>query len=771
LIQQTTKTTIMKKTLSLASVLLISGLAFSGETTTVSLISSGKNSNTIEFKPGDYATRTVATPKGDAGIFSMDKGTRLLLKGAPDLVQLTTSIIIPDEADMQIKVISSEYYEVQNTEIAPSKGNLTRDINPANIPFTYGDAYTKNEFFPASIVSLGAPYIVRDYRGIPVHAVPFQYNPVSKVLRVYTSIVVEVSVKNEDGGDNIFERSKNEVIADPEFDVIYERHFINYKSTDPKTQGYTPLSETGSMLVICYDQFAPDMQPFVKWKNQKGIQCDMILKSVAGSTAAAIKTYIQNYYTSHPALKYVLLVGDAAQVPASSTPNGDSDNNYGYLTGSDSYPELFVGRFSAQNSTHVQTMVNRTINYEKTPQANGSWYSKGTCIGSDQGPGDDNEYDWQHERKIRGKLLGYNFNGSPTYTNVSEIYDGSQGGLDAAGFPTSTDVTTEVNSGTGLINYTGHGSDISWGTTGFSVSTMSGLTNTSAHPFIISVGCVNGNFVPNSTCFAEAWLRAGTPAAPKGASATMMSTVNQSWDPPMEGQDAMMDILVESVAGNIKRTFGGIAMNGCMEMNDTYGAAGAEMTDTWNYFGDPSIMMFTKAPMAMTTTHNATEAVGVASITVNNNVNGALVCLSVNGVILGTGISNGTNATITFPAINTSGTVIDVVATSYNYMPYTGTITVTGATGIYNYESDYSFSAYPVPADNILNISLQNQVSGNIKVSIINAIGQETVRTTDVKLNTGETTFQMNVSDLSEGLYFCKIETANATMIKKVAIK
>ena len=56
----------------------------------------------------------------------------------------------------------------------------------------------------------------------------------------------------------------------------------------------------------------------------------------------------------------------------------------------------------------------------------------------------------------------------------------------------------------------------------------------------------------------------------------------------MEGQDAINDILSEAYVNNIKRTFGGITMNGCMEMNDAYGLAGVEMTDTWTIFGDPS---------------------------------------------------------------------------------------------------------------------------------------------------------------------------------------
>ena len=43
----------------------------------------------------------------------------------------------------------------------------------------------------------------------------------------------------------------------------------------------------------------------------------------------------------------------------------DSDPEYSTLLGSDSYPELFVGRFSAENVDQVATQVLRTITYER----------------------------------------------------------------------------------------------------------------------------------------------------------------------------------------------------------------------------------------------------------------------------------------------------------------------------------------------------------------------------------------------------------------------
>ena len=268
-------------------------------------------------------------------------------------------------------------------------------------------------------------------------------------------------------------------------------------------------------------------------------------------------------------------MGDVAQVPTFTVSGGGSDNTYGYLSGNDHYPEIFVGRISAENITHVQTQVQKILTYEKNPLNGNGWLNRGTGIGSDQGPGDNTEYDYQHIRSIRTKLMNYE------YVNCSELYDGSQGGMDATGSPTAAMVSNDVNNGTGIIYYTGHGSDVSWGTTGFASTNITSLTNTTAWPFIFSVACVNGNFT-TGTCFAEAWMRATYNSQPTGAIATLMSTINQSWNPPMSGQDAMINILTESISGNTKRTFGGISMNGCMKMVDNYTTDGEEMIDTWN---------------------------------------------------------------------------------------------------------------------------------------------------------------------------------------------
>ncbi|MBE9481468.1 MAG: gingipain R, partial [Bacteroidetes bacterium] len=625
----------------------------------VNLISSNIETSVLQFSFDGFFTDEVQTPRGIALNINLENTSPLLIAGAPDLLKLTSSVIIPDLAKMELKVISSSFRDFENMEIAPSKGNLTRDIDPASVPYVYGKQYEQDKFFPEKLAELRNPYIIRDYRGQTIVVYPFQYNPVKKVLRVYYDIIIEVKKLNDDGINPLIRDRAPEKIS-TEFKNIYQRHFLNTSSSR-----YTPVDDHGNMLIICYADFMSAMQPLIEWKTQTGIPTEIVNVATIGNSAA-IKTYIVNYYNNN-GLTFVLLVGDGAQVPTSYS-NGHSDNNYSYIVGNDHYPDLFVGRFSAENVGQVETQVERTVTYEQDPYRDIDWFTIGTGIASDQGPGDDGEYDYQHIRNINTDLLGF------TYTYCHELFDGSQGGNDASGNPTPSMVAEAVNDGTTIINYCGHGSTTSWGSSGFSNPAVNNLTNSGMLPFIWSVACKNGNFV-GTTCFAEAWLRAEYNGEPSGAIATLMSTINQSWNPPMCGQDEMVDILVESYQNNIKRTFGGISMNGCMQMNDEYGSGGDQMTDTWTCFGDPSLMVRTAIPQDMTVSYYTTVFIGATQLTLNANAEGGVVALTLDGAIISTAfIENGT-ATLQFDELTAPG-IITITITGFNFLPHIGTIEI-----------------------------------------------------------------------------------------------
>ena len=158
-----------------------------------SVVSSTLETTVLRFEIPGFYMEEVKTPNGKEFILMLDETSPLLSLGDPDLLKLTTSIMIPDLAQMDLEVLSAEFVEFSNISIAPSKGNLTRDIDPSTVPYIYGKHYNQNQFFPGTLAELREPYIIRDFRGQTVVVYPFQYNPVTKTLKVYSELEIKVT--------------------------------------------------------------------------------------------------------------------------------------------------------------------------------------------------------------------------------------------------------------------------------------------------------------------------------------------------------------------------------------------------------------------------------------------------------------------------------------------------------------------------------------------------------------------------------------------------
>ena len=519
----------------------------------------------LSYSFGDYGTSTVSIDGRDYTLITLGEESQILRAGAPDLPNVCRSVIIANDAAVNVRVLSADWYELDGIDLAPSKGNLYRDIDPDDVAYAFGEEYDRDADYPGELATLGQPYILRDHRGVVVRVNPFQYNPVAGTLRVYTEMTVAI-VTSGPGTVNVLQTPTPERELSLAFHQLYKHQFLNYENR----LRYDPIDEEGGLLVICYDAWMPNAQVLVDHKNSIGLDTTMVGVSSIGNNATAIGNYIQDVYDSSD-LAFVLLVGDSTQVASPYASGGSADPTYALVDGGDHYPDIFVGRFSAENSSQVDTQVERTIEYELMPATLQDWFWRGTGIASSQGAGigDDGEADWEHMNNIRTDLLAHG------YTVVDQIYDPGA---------SASAVSNAVNAGRGIINYCGHGSTYSWSTSGFSVSHVDALVNDNMLPFITSVACVNGQFA-GYTCFAEAWLRATHNGEPSGAIGMYASSVNQSWAPPMAAQDETVDLL----CAEAYFSFGALCFAGSCQMMDEYGYDGIEMFDTWHVFGDPSV--------------------------------------------------------------------------------------------------------------------------------------------------------------------------------------
>jgi len=549
----------------LTALIPVAGAAGADEAVTVNVLDDNPNSIVLEYRFGEFTQRSVRIDGRPYAEIQLGGESVKKELGAPALPDVSRSVIIPDDARMAVRVLSSKYYEVCDIDVAPSKGILYRHVNPDDVPYTFGAVYETDAFYPGPLATLREPYILRDHRGIVVTVNPFQYNPVQRVLRVYTEMTVQVKAVGR-GAVNVINANARPHKLVQSFHDLYNHQFLNY-NLDGR---YDPLDEMGDMLIICHDAWLGNVQAFADHKDSIGITTSLVGVSTIGNNSTAIKDYIQDLYDTSD-LAFVLLVGDDAQVRSYQLGGSASDPTYSKVDGGDDYPDIMIGRFSAESPGDVDTQVQRTIDYENMPATEQDWFWKGMGIASNQGAGigDDGESDDQHEDNLRLLLLDYG------YTEVDQIYDP---------YGTAQMVTDGLHDGRGMINYTGHGWPQGWGSTGFDNNAVNALQNDNMLPVITSVACNTGQF-DDYTCFGEAWLRATHSGEPTGGVGFYGSTISQSWAPPMQMQDEYIDLYV----AEFYKSWGTYCYAGSCSMMDDYGSSGINEFNYWTIFGDPSL--------------------------------------------------------------------------------------------------------------------------------------------------------------------------------------
>jgi len=618
----------------------------------------------LNFGLIDYEIKDIQVNGEECSYIKMSNAASSMEKGSPDLPYISRSVLIPDDAEMELEIVDVSYKELSVKKIIPSRGAISRSQNPEDIPYEFGDIYEEDVWYPSAVARMGMPYILRDCRGLVVYFQPFLYNCVQGTLKV----AEEITIKLKRVGSSYEDRSIKHIKSSRSFEHIYGNHFINY-SYSGRYGRYQAVADEGNLIVITTSDYRSAVEPFVEWKRRKGFTTDLYIypTETGGVGADSIKSFIQDLYDDpDKGVTFILIVGDADDVPPALGTKGnvvgkESDPSYTLLAGSDQYADAMIGRFSVENPTQAQTVVNKSIWYEKSPCVSGHWYDKACGIAGpefqDGGP-----KDWERMNELRDMMVNYN------YTEFTEVYGPKNHDLIVS------ELSEAVNQGRGWVNFIGHGKITKWcwkqrdWVDAFVNGDVGNLTNSNMTPVVISVACQVGKF-DGHTCFSEAWQRHGAPDDPKGSVVFMGSSTNQKWVPPCVGQKEMISHLVNENYS----TVGGIVFNGGMKMIDDYPEDweyGPQTFQSWHLFGDPTLATWTDVPHDLTVVHDSVILLGAESYSLQVSEDGALVSLVKNGEILGTAISSGGSATVDFDSpIDTYGAV-QVTVTKHNFRPY-----------------------------------------------------------------------------------------------------
>lgn len=684
----------------LALLYLCTGFAFAAQThklsdspTGMQLLGQDRSGLTMELSVGEVMFVPVDTKAGDFTMISIKGcGRSFDLLGEPDLPKANKLLAIPIGAELRAQVVSYEMDEIDLTELGietpllPTQPSLSKSDDPDFVPFEYNQSvYAEKGFYSHELITTEELGIMRGVRIGRIAISPVEYNPTGNTVRVYKNIVVQVDFVGSDWpkSELTFQESYS-----PFFEAVYNRLF-NY-SPSMFTANKGDLTKYPiTYLIVSDPMFETQLEPFVDWKVQKGFNVIEAYTDDIGTSKTAIKSWIQNQYnTLSPKPSFVLLVGDDEQIEAWSGTAGShiSDLYYCEFT-SDVFPEIYYGRFSAQNSNQLQPQIDKTLEYERYEMPDPSYLEEVTLIA-----GVDGTYAITHGNgQINyGTSLYFNL-AHGIDPNVWLYPDSDDPGASAA-------IIQTVNDGIGFANYTAHCGHSSWGDPSFTTSDINGLTN--IHKYLLAIGnCCSSNTFgdPSSPCWGEAWLQAENKGGIGyiGASNSTYWYEDYYWGvgygpvigsgPTYEetGPGAYDGIFHDHGEPDSMHYVSNDAIIFAGNMGVTEG--GSRVTYYWEAYhlmGDPSVTSYMGVPSANLVTYPSTIMITEPSITVQA-APGSYVGISFNGVLHGAGhVDNSGQVTIDLDPF-AQPCVADIVVTGQNLEPYISTIQVITPSGPY----------------------------------------------------------------------------------------
>lgn len=619
--------------------------------------------------------------------------------GKPKLPVNRNLIEIPFGAKITLEINQTQYKEYSLKDygvsqlLIPVQPPAFKSQNQKRNFVIDQSEYSKDEFLSLPLVSIEYLGEMRGVRLARINVAPVQYNPVKGRIIVYHDIVVNVKFE---GANLEFTKREKQRLYSPYFNS-FETKLLNYI---PNTNTKDSISKYPIKYVIVSDpMFQSALQPFIQWKTKKGFN---VIEAYTnnpnvGNTTTSIKNYLQGLYnnatTADPAPTYVLFVGDVAQIPSftGTTDNHKTDLYYCEYTG-DFFPEVYYGRFSAQNLSQLLPQINKTIEYEQYTMPNKTFLNNIVMIA-----GIDANFGNSHANGQVNYATSTYFNSGNGYNCSSYLYPSSSN--------YAAEIRAKVSEGVGFVNYTAHGSATGWNDPSFTNSHVPSLQNQGRYPLMIGNCCLSNKF-DVSECFGEALLRAEN----KGAVGYIGGSNNTLWD-----EDFWWACGVGTISANasysttslgaydrIMHTNGEPFSQWYVTQGQMINAGNLAVTqgspseydyywEIYHLMGDPSLMPYFKVPQAIQANYSPILPLGVGSLVVNTDPY-AYVALSLNGVLLGAALADSSgNAVLSFNPIQNQST-LDIVITRQNRQPFFGTIQAISPSGPYLILNNYQIN-------------------------------------------------------------------------------
>ena len=626
-----------------------------------------------------FSTIEAQDVQSDRGTFSCLSLPNTVIggnEGDPQIPVVNELIAVPFGASPRIEITSysTTDYRLEDYGIHTIVPRQPDVFKNQDSPFVYNEvAYQSTRGFrsePMARVSVNGTL-----RGVQVGQMsiePVSYDPVNNIIRVFNNIEVTVHF---DGADA---RATEDMLVktySPYFDVLYKQLF-NGRSVRGLYEDHPELWRAPvKMLVIANRMFENCIQDWVAWKTTKGIYVDVNYTDNIGTSADAIKSFIQTKYAQdYPT--FLIIMGDKDQVAPSvasaSKTNCVADLYYSSVDG-DEFVDMYHSRISAETVEQMQSILSKGMEYEQYTMPDPSYLNNVLLIA-----GEDSGWGVTVGRPTIWYASNYYYNAEHGFDNVYEFSHGDY-----------TNCYSYLSSGVGFANYTAHGSKTSWAGPSFDVNDVANLTN--AHKYFLAIGncCQSGDWGYSTTCFGEA---IGTMPTYEE---TGLGIYDAIWMD--DAYNTVSSILyVGLLAGNAAEALG-------YELH-------SETLYYWQAYhviGDGSIMPYRVQPTANQVSHMAILPIGMSTYEVSA-VPGSYVAISKDGVLHGAALVDETGTVqVPIDPITSSGDVT-ICVTAPNRIPYIQTVPAAALEGAYIAMDSYTPTATHVGDNTNLSITFKN---------------------------------------------------------------
>lgn len=669
--------------------------------------------------------------------------------GDPQLPLIPLVIGVPSGMEASVTLLNADWRSAGQGRPYPVQPEL---MECDEAPFFFAELRVDLEgIYPVNPLNLEAEGNWAGVNVVVIQMSPFNWNAATSEFNVTSTMTARIDFHGARG---------YQTSVRPEIANMHRSSIVNYDALNIQVDSSPITIDDDVYICVIPTENLTSFTPFLAMVNSLGHHVNIIEMDLA-STSYQIKNAISDAY-QEGTTRFAVIPARHQQLESKNYGTFYGDFYY-ELMSPDNYPDIAVGRFPG-NYSQLENQTAKTMSYITYVGEVGEPSLPASAILA------------AHQEEYPGKYTA-NSEAVRTYDYaltdiVFETVYPPEGG-------TPGDVSAAINEGVGIVNYRGHGSNTTWQWTGsWNAGAIYALTNTHFPP-VFNVCCSNGTHDLTYNCLAESWLDGpGT-----GASGTLAASAPSA----TYANHSMQKELFKQIFDTGNTCAGEMFAASQAFIIQVMGASGLNNSKMYHWFGDPSMDIPTSdlsgAPFELD--FSVPSAVNVGSNTLHVTVTSG--GSPVEGVVVTVtdGIGNHssfpesfyeqqiTSSTgevwLNFTAVE--GKNLYYGARLHNYASVTGTIDVvtTGIEGSESYTAEL-MPVTPTPVSGMANISYTTPAAGSASIRVVDLAGRVVNTLHDGMLQAGPGSLVLDASEMTTGIYFVIMQTAETTITRKMAV-